>query len=135
MRRHGSARPRVRMGARLLALGMALHAIGAFQPAYADPGDIFAVAAPAVTADQPTPTPLMDGDESVATKTGAFQYSYPINVPPGRDGIQPHLALSYSSQAPIYGGIAAGWSLSLPIITLDTSSGRVGQQLSGKRYQ
>jgi len=67
----------------------------------------------------------MDGDASVATKTGAFEYSYPINVPPGRNGIQPHLQLAYSSQAPIYGTIAAGWSLSIPIITIDTTDGRL----------
>jgi hypothetical protein len=38
----------------------------------------------------------------------------------------PSLALTYSSQAPIYGGIAAGWSLSgLHDIRWDTSNGRL----------
>jgi len=36
-------------------------------------------------------------------------------------GVQPSLALTYSSQAPIYGGIAVGWSLSVPDIHIDTS--------------
>ena len=35
--------------------------------------------------------------------------------------MQPHLSLHYSSQAPIYGGLAAGWSLDIPTITLDTT--------------
>jgi hypothetical protein len=33
--------------------------------------------------------------------------------------MQPHLALAYSSQAATHGGIAAGWSLSIPSITED----------------
>ena len=33
--------------------------------------------------------------------------------------------LSYSSHAPIYGGIAAGWSLAIPEIREDTSQGRL----------
>src|SRR6201999_1660798 len=53
------------------------------------------------------------------------EFSYPIKVPPGRHGMQPALSLSYSSQAPIYGGVAAGWQLPIPIISLDTSNGRL----------
>jgi len=37
----------------------------------------------------------------------------------------PRLALSYSSQAPIYGTLAAGWSLTIPDIHEDTSQGRL----------
>jgi hypothetical protein len=37
--------------------------------------------------------------------------------------MQPRLALAYSSQAPLQGGIAAGWSLDLPVIDLDPSGG------------
>ena len=29
---------------------------------------------------------------------GSLNYSYPLNVPPGRNGLQPDLSLSYSSQ-------------------------------------
>src|SRR5688572_8452599 len=63
---------------------------------------------------------------SVASRTGAAQYSYPIVVPPGRRGMQPSLSLDYSSQAPLRGGIAAGWTMSIPSIRVDTSSGRLG---------
>jgi hypothetical protein len=78
-----------------------------------------------IGSDPPKASDIMDGDASVSTQTGALQYSYPIRVPPGRNGMVPHLALSYSSQAPIYGGIAAGWSLSIPEIREDTSQGRL----------
>ena len=96
-----------------------------FRPAHGSPGDIFAMPAPLVGADPPKATELKDGDASVSTQTGALQYSYPIQVPPGRNGMAPHLALSYSSQAPIYGGIATGWSLSIPEIREDFSQGRL----------
>jgi hypothetical protein len=56
------------------------------------------------------------GQGTVAEKTGAFTYQYPIVVPPGRRGMAPALALSYSSSAPLVGDLAAGWSLPLPEI-------------------
>ena len=127
---------RARATTRMLALGMALSAIAGMRPAFASPGDIFTIPAPAVGSDPPKATPLQDGDASVS-QTGAMQYGYPIAVPPGRNGMQPRLSLSYSSQGPIYGTLAAGWSLSgLPIITLDTSQGRMVAAANGtKTYQ
>ncbi|HEY5949321.1 MAG TPA: SpvB/TcaC N-terminal domain-containing protein, partial [Kofleriaceae bacterium] len=95
------------------------------RPATGSPGDIFSVPAPAIGADPPKATDIKDGDASVATQTGALQYSYPIQVPPGRNGMAPQLAISYSSQAPTYGALAAGWSLSVPIIREDFSQGRL----------
>ena len=59
----------------------------------------------------------------VSHQSGTFTYSFPIVVPPGRLGMEPDLALEYSSDAPIYGGIAAGWSLNVPAIRLDTTNG------------
>jgi hypothetical protein len=106
-------------------IAMALVTFASLNPAWGDPGDIFTTSAPVIGAEAPKATPLAAGDSSVSEQTGAFQYSYPIKVPPGRHGMQPHLALSYSSQAPIYGGLAAGWSLAIPIITLDTTDGRL----------
>lgn len=96
-----------------------------FGAARGAPGDIFSSPAPVIGSDPPKASDISDGDASVSTQTGAFQYSYPIRVPPGRNGMVPQLALSYSSQAPIYGGIAAGWSLSIPEIREDTSQGRL----------
>jgi len=96
------------------------------RPGYSSPGDIFTTAAPAIGDSAPATSSIADGDSGVSTSTGAFTYSYPIAAPPGRNGLKPSIALSYSSQAAIYGGVAAGWSVSgLPIITEDTSGGRL----------
>jgi RHS repeat-associated protein len=111
--------------ARALYAAAALLTFAWLNSARGDPGDIFTISAPVIGAEAPKATPLADGDSSVSEQTGAFQYSYPIKVPPGRHGMQPHLALNYSSQSSIYGVLAAGWSLSIPIITLDTSEGRL----------
>ncbi len=96
-------------------------------PAGASPGEIFATAAPVQATGMSNSSATPDPSQSplVATKMGALEYSYPIRVPAGRQGMEPSLALSYSSLSPIYGTIAAGWSLSIPIVTLDTASGRL----------
>jgi RHS repeat-associated protein len=114
------------IGRSALALGTALSLIGNLPFAAAEPGDVFVVAAPAVTDGPPKAADISVGDASVATQTGALNYGYSLNVPPGRNGMQPSLSLSYSSQAPTYGGVAAGWALSgIPLIDLDTSEGRI----------
>lgn len=96
---------------------------------------LFATSASAAPADPfsgATETPAaaaQDGfdfnssDWGVSQENGAVTYTYGIVVPPGRNGIQPALALRYSSQAPLRGGIAAGWSLDLPLIEPDLSLG------------
>lgn len=89
------------------------------------PGDIFSIPAPTLGSDPPKAADIKAGDASVSTQTGALQYSYSIQVPPGRNGMAPTLALSYSSQAPTYGGIAAGWTLAIPSITEDRTRGRL----------
>jgi hypothetical protein len=91
--------------------------------AYAAPADITSTAAPALGKDPPAGAAIKGNEASISGQTGALQYSYPITVPPGRNGVAPALALSYSSQAPIYGGIAAGWSLDVPMIKTDVSKG------------
>ena len=90
--------------------------------------DPFAEDAPAFDTSAPEPTTFQRGDYSISEKTGAATYSYPIVVPPGRGGMEPNLGLSYSSRAPLRGGIAAGWSLSLPSIEVDTSGGTTGER-------
>lgn len=55
---------------------------------------------------------------------GSFTYSYPLRVAPGRNGIQPNLALSYNSGS---GGIhdifGVGWSVNIPYIQLTNRQG------------
>ena len=54
----------------------------------------------------------------VSAFSGAATYSYPIEVPPGRNGLQPNVSLSYNSRAldghiqdPEKGSVGTGWSL------------------------
>ncbi len=97
-------------------------------PSYAAPDDVlFGETAPALDSAAPEPSKFGLGNYDISEKTGAATYTFPIDVPPGRNGMKPALALSYSSRAPLRGGIAAGWSLQLPSITLDTSSGTLGE--------
>jgi hypothetical protein len=65
-----------------------------------------------------TPT----GTQGVSLFTGAFTYSYPVAVPPGRRGIQPNLSLLYNSQAQ-NGWVGMGWNLSLGSIQRSTKNG------------
>ncbi len=69
--------------------------------------------------------PFRSGREAVTPKqsvgvgqfTGAMTYSYPIVIPPGRNGMQPNLSLNYSSddkrQDSLFG---YGWSMNIPYI-------------------
>jgi RHS repeat-associated protein len=118
-------RNRLRPAARGMAAFMVVVSILQFRVAAGEPGDIFTMPAPVIGSDPPKATDIKDGDASVSTQTGALQYSYPIQVPAGRNGMAPQLAISYSSQAPTYGGLASGWSLSIPMITEDHSQGRL----------
>ncbi len=54
----------------------------------------------------------------VDEQSGAFVYEYPINVPPGRNGLQPTVKLSYTSQGSDSIGIFGSdqWSVSIPYI-------------------
>ena len=64
-----------------------------------------------------------DAQHGVAEQTGAFTYSFPFEVPPGRLGMEAKLSLTYHSDGPIYGGVAAGWTLDVPVIARDTADG------------
>src|SRR4051794_25363842 len=54
--------------------------------------------------------------------TGTGHFSVPIQVPPGRNGFEPQLQLSYSSGAG-NGPFGLGWELSVPSVTRKTSAG------------
>src|SRR5262249_42967467 len=111
---------------------MALEGLVAIRPAYSSPADVFDIAAPASSGAAPKGADISIGDASVSTQTGALNWSYPIKAAPGRNGMSPHLALSYSSQAPVYGGIAAGFSLTgVHWVTEDTSNGRITPSAKG----
>ena len=89
----------------------------------AGPADMFESPGAIAEGKAPDALELKVGDGNVATKTGGYTLSYPIEVPPGRLDAAPSLALSYASQAPLYGSLAAGWSLGLPVIERDFSEG------------
>jgi RHS repeat-associated protein len=49
--------------------------------------------------------------------TGALNTTFPIDIPPGRNGLQPDLKLIYNSQNTQQGGIfGEGWSISIPYV-------------------
>lgn len=54
--------------------------------------------------------------------TGAAGYSIPIEVPPGRNGIEPDIALEYNSYIK-NGWVGVGWSLDMGAIQRPTKHG------------
>ncbi len=49
--------------------------------------------------------------------TGAFSYSYPLSIPPGRNGLRPGAELSYSSNDTSEGSFFGyGWSVPIPYV-------------------
>jgi RHS repeat-associated protein len=72
----------------------------------------------------------------VSQYTGAFTTEIPLWTPPGRLGVEPKLALRYSSLSNAPGVVGAGWELSLPMIDADgrnVSPTDQGFRLSGQR--
>ena len=57
-----------------------------------------------------------------ANNRGTAELSYPIEIPKGRNGIQPNIDLHYSS-AGGNGILGVGWSIQTPSITIDTRWG------------
>ena len=57
-----------------------------------------------------------------ANNQGDNRLSYPIEVSPGRQGLQPELAVRYDSSAG-NGWMGVGWDLQTPAITIDTRWG------------
>src|SRR5258705_4109649 len=57
-----------------------------------------------------TEAPKVDGP------TGAFTQRVPLDIPPGRNGLQPDISLQYNSQNTEDGIVGYGWSLPIPYI-------------------
>ena len=57
-----------------------------------------------------TALPKIDG------ATGAFTQSIPLDIPPGRNGLQPDVTLDYNSQRTQDSIVGYGWQLSIPYI-------------------
>lgn len=57
-----------------------------------------------------------------ANNSGSASVSYPINIPTGRNGMQPQLGISYSSDGG-NGWLGIGWNLAVPSIGIETRWG------------
>lgn len=57
-----------------------------------------------------------------ANNRGSANLTYPFEMPPARNGMQPQLALSYNSDGGS-GWAGEGWDISIPTITVDTRWG------------
>src|SRR5262245_51034120 len=57
-----------------------------------------------------------------ASSQGDARLSYPIELPPGRQGMQPSLALAYSSSGG-NGWVGLGWDLQAPAVAVDVRWG------------
>jgi RHS repeat-associated protein len=68
-----------------------------------------------------------------ANNMGDARLSYPIEIPPGRAGMQPQLAIQYNSGGG-NGWLGLGWDLSVPTITVETRWG-VPRYLSDKESE
>ena len=60
--------------------------------------------------------------EPIANTYGTAEITYPIDIPAGRNGLQPNIDLTYSSSngASVFG---YGWTMQQPAITIDTRWG------------
>lgn len=89
----------------------------------AAPTDPFNGALPAASDTASDPEKYNAGDWGVSDQRGAATYTYPVQLPPGRNDMVPSLLLRYSSQSPLRGGLAAGWTLDIPTIRVDRAQG------------
>ena len=80
--------------------------------------------------DQDVPVTAVGGPVHADLFTGAATTSIPIDVPPGRGGVQPNLALVYTS-ASRNGWVGLGWKLDKGVIDRQT---KFGLNYSGDDY-
>lgn len=68
--------------------------------------------------------------------TGAFNYSFPIVVPPGRNGLQPDVKLNYSNQQAgnFSNLIGYGWNINIPYIERMNKEGTNKLYLYSEKY-
>src|SRR5712675_823532 len=79
------------------------------QPAFAAFGD--------GTPTVPNPQVFTVSDApKVDGQSGAFTQRVPLDIPPGRNGLQPDVSLQYNSQNTSDSIVGYGWSLSIPYI-------------------
>ncbi len=93
--------------------------------ALAAPTNPFADGAPSFSTAGVERQSYNSGDWGVAEQRGSATYTFSFDLPPGRNGMAPALALRYSSASPLR-GLAAGWSFDLPSIRVDRSQGVAG---------
>jgi hypothetical protein len=62
-------------------------------------------------------------DPKVDGATGAFTQRVPLDIPPGRNGLQPDIALDYNSQRTKDSIVGYGWALSVPHIERENKTG------------
>ena len=68
---------------------------------------------PGVFTTHPSTTPWFDQNNI----HGSFIYHYPLSIPPGRQGLQPSLELTYNSyNTSVNGFVGYGWNLAIPSI-------------------
>ncbi|MBI5470020.1 hypothetical protein HY968_01725 [Candidatus Kaiserbacteria bacterium] len=66
----------------------------------------------------PAPNVFTDQNQSVRAEgeTGALTQNIKIDIPPGRNGLQPDLSLQYNSQRTEDNIVGHGWAISIPYI-------------------
>jgi RHS repeat-associated protein len=76
----------------------------------------------------------LHGEHTVSEFSGDLNYSYPIAVPPGRNGLTPSVALTYnSSNRDGNSAVGYGWSLEMPSISRYSRTG-VEQLYTGNNF-
>ncbi len=89
----------------------------------AAPADIFNSPAPALGKPPKEANASGTGGVSVGPQNGTAGYVYSFALPPGRHDMAPSLSLSYNSSGAVRGTLAAGWTLAIPSIEVDSSIG------------